>query len=402
MKKITIVGGGSCGLACAISLSQLFLYQEQAIQITILEQKEKIGKKLLATGNGRCNLSNKDLSIEHYQGHQVELLADQIQNFDCPSFFESIGLWTKYMGSLLYPQSEQAASVLERMESYLNHHDVNICVNERVEKIIYQDQDKQWIIQTNHQALQSDYLIMACGGRAASHFGSDGSGYQLLKQLGLKIYPTYPSLVQLKTQKKHPELKGVRIHGIFSLYLDNQMIKQETGEILFTEDGLSGISILQLSRFYSNLKGKVEVGIDCLDHYNKKELAQKMADQLRLGIFDLEGFVSKKYAMYLKRQLPKEMTYQDIKHLVTLLKDYRFTIVGTRDFKDAQVTQGGVALDQLNIDTLEVKKYPNLYIGGEILDVDGACGGYNLHFAFTSANMIAKAIYEKEIGGNYA
>ena len=112
MKKIVIVGGGSCGLSCAIRLSQLFLY-DPSIEILLLEQKEKIGKKLLATGNGRCNLSNKDQSMEYYQGHHVELLQNEIQNFDCPAFFESIGLWTKYLGSLLYPQSEQARFPME-------------------------------------------------------------------------------------------------------------------------------------------------------------------------------------------------------------------------------------------------------------------------------------------------
>ena len=398
MKKIVIVGGGSCGLSCAIRLSQLFLY-DPSIEILLLEQKEKIGKKLLATGNGRCNLSNKDQSMEYYQGHHVELLQDEIQNFDCPAFFESIGLWTKYLGSLLYPQSEQALSVVERMETYLKEHHCKIFVNEKVQNLTYDPLKKQWNIETNNQHFLSDYVVMACGGKAASHFGSDGSGYDLLKKLGFKIYPTYPSLVQLKTEKKHPELKGVRIHGTFTLYNNDQIIKQETGEILFTDVGLSGISILQLSRYYSKLKGKIEVGIDSLDEYSPKELAQKIADQLSLELFDLDGLVSKKYAQYLKRKLPQKIAYKEIRKVVQLLKDHRFTIIGTRDFKDAQVTQGGVALDQLDLATLEAMKYPNLYVGGELLDVDGACGGYNLHFAFTCANMIAKAIYEKETGG---
>lgn len=394
MKKIVIVGGGSCGLICAVSLGRYLYEANLDASILLLDHKEKIGKKLLATGNGRCNLSNKELTIEHYQGHHVESIFPIIKNFNMTEYMNSIGLWTKYMGNLLYPQSEQAVSVLSCIERHLRYYGVKIKTGENVTEII---KSPSLVVKTNTDSYRADYIVLATGSDAASQFGSDGSGFHLLKQLGHTIYPTYPSLVQFICKKMDPSLKGTRIHGTFTLYADNKVIKKEKGEILFTQDGLSGISIMQLSRYYSLYKdSKLEIGIDALDEYDEKTLVNKIKIQWEGGLeHTLQGIVHQNYAKFLEKFLPKSYSYKELTMIASLLKDFRFEIKGTRSKKDAQVCVGGASLIEFNRQTLESKKVRHLYAGGELLDIAGDCGGYNLHFAFASGETIARAIYQE-------
>lgn len=393
-KQIMIIGGGSCGLVCGAVLGRLITENGLDAQVTILEKKEKLGKKLLATGNGRCNLSNRDLSIKHYEGHGLSNLESLIQDFDVQAFFEALGLWSKYQGDLLYPQSEQAVSVHESLLRALKKYHVNIICECSVESII--KKKERYHLYSNQKEFVCDHVVLSMGGDAASQFGSDGSGFKLLKTLGHHIYPTVPSLVQLVCRNMDKRLKGVRIHGTFKLYASQIEVHQEKGEILFTEYGLSGISILQLSRYYQQYSDqKIEIGIDAVDQYEASLLKEKLKWQLQQnGELQLNGIIHQKYANYLENGRIKEYSYKDLNTIVQLLKDYRFEITGTKGKESAQVCIGGADLSEFNTETFESKLSAHLCAGGEILDVAGDCGGYNLHFAFASGNAIAKAIYQ--------
>ena len=397
MKKIIIVGAGSCGLVCAMTLGRYICENDLDAMIMLIEHKEKIGKKLLATGNGRCNMSNKQMDLKHYEGHHLEKIESLLFDFDIQEFFERIGLWTKYMGNLLYPQSEQAKSVLGCIEAQLIKYQIDIHLLEKVEEI---KKKGKFMVKTSQNSYQADYVVLATGGDAASQFGSDGSGFQLLKTCGHHLYPSYPSLVQLKCQDMDSTLKGVRIHGTFTLYSNGNEIAKEKGEILFTEDGLSGISILQLSRYYPLYKDTLlEVGVDVMDEYSSEELTKKLLTFIHYdNEILLEGIVNQKYAKYLEKYIPREYIYKRIKEVVCLLKDHRFIIIGSRQKKDAQVCMGGADLLEFK-ETLESVHIENLYAGGEVLDVAGDCGGYNLHFAFSCGKTIADDIYTKLLMG---
>lgn len=394
MKEIVIIGGGSSGLVAGVHLSKLIKENYLDAKVTILEKKDSLGKKLLATGNGRCNMSNLDMSIDHYHGHHKELIESLIHQFDVASFFEDIGLWTKYMNNLLYPQSEQASSVVNALVNQLEKNNVNICINETVMTI---KKNQRFKIITQNKQYNADYVIVSTGGDASSQLGSDGSGFKMLHELNHKIYETTPSLVQIKCSNMDKSLKGVRIHGTFTIYADNNVIRKEKGEILFTEDGLSGISVLQLSRYYYLYKNqKVEIGIDALDNYDQKELLAKLKQLIKINpTHPLQGVVNQKYAKFLERFIKDDYSYKSLEKIVELLKDFRFEVIGTRDKNSAQVCSGGASLEMFNADTFESKIIPNLFSVGEVLDIDGDCGGYNLHFAFASGYKASETIFEK-------
>ncbi|WP_041139122.1 aminoacetone oxidase family FAD-binding enzyme [Beduini massiliensis] len=393
-RQIMIIGGGSCGLVCGAVLGKLIDNNGLDAQVTILEKKEKPGKKLLATGNGRCNLSNRDLSMKHYEGHDLSNLEALILNFDIQAFFEEFGLWSKYLGDLLYPQSEQAVSVCECLLRALNKYHVKIICECTVQSMAKKKEG--YHLYTNQQEFICDDVVLTMGGDAASQFGSDGSGFKLLSMLGHHIYPTVPSLVQLVCKNMDKRLKGVRIHGTFTMYANQVEVHKEKGEILFTDYGLSGISILQLSRYYQQYSDqKIEIGIDAADQYDTSLLKEKLKLQLQQnGGLQLNGIIHQKYANYLENGRIKEYSYKDLNTIVQLLKDYRFEIIGTKGKENAQVCIGGADVSEFNNETFESKLSAHLYAGGEILDVAGDCGGYNLHFAFACGNAIAKAIYQ--------
>ncbi len=394
MKQIIVVGGGCSGLVSAITLGKKLHENGMKSNILIIEKNDSLGKKLLATGNGRCNMSNLLIDMKYFHGHHKEIVQSIINEFDVVKYFESIGLWTKWMGNLLYPQSEQAKSVLNCFQRNLSQYSIHFKTNELVTSIKKSD---SFIVTTNRSQYVCDYVIMATGSDAACHLGGDKIGYQLFQKLNHHVYPTTPALVQLKCQNMDKSLKGVRIHGTFRLYANHTLIKEETGEILFTEYGLSGISILQLSRYYYvyDFK-KIEVEIDSLDQYTDKQLACKLKQLLQVNnVHPFHSIVNQKYADFLEKQFNESFNDQNIDIMVHLLKHYRFKISGTKDKQSAQVCSGGVSLKEFCSKTLESKLIPGLYGVGEVLDIDGDCGGYNLHFAFASAYQVGNAIFKQ-------
>ncbi len=388
---IIIAGGGAGGLAAAIEAKRT----NSTKKVAVLEQLPRVGKKILATGNGRCNLGN--LNAENHQYTNADFAADIMAQFGAKSlveFFESMGLYVRSDSEgRLYPHSNTAAAVLDALRFECENLGVVLICEYKVSSI---KKEKRFIINGEYSAKK---VIIACGGKAAPSHGSDGSGYALLKAAGHKITPLAPSLVQLVTDTaKTKSLKGVRTAASLELSTGGCSM----GEILFTDYGISGIAAMDLSRF---VKADVPAEIN-LDFASDFSLEQLQSAIIRIARHNpslpidnlLSGFVPKALSAAITKSalgyLPKasaEIGEKQAKKVAEEMKNFTVTLKGTKSFNDAQVTRGGASVSQFNPQTLESKKCPGLYACGEILDIDGACGGFNLAWAFASGRAAGKS-----------
>lgn len=386
MKKvdILIVGGGASGLAAAIEAKRT----DKNKSVTVLEHLQRVGKKILATGNGRCNLGNLNADTHGYTN--AAFTSKIMQKYNAESlidFFKSLGLYTRADSEgRLYPLSNAAASVLDSLRFECENLGVEIICDYKVTLVKKAD---GYIV---NNEIKCDKLILACGGKAAPSQGSDGSGYPLLKSLGHSITPLSPCLVQLLTDTaKTKALKGVRAAAKLSLSTGGEA----RGEILFTDYGVSGIAAMDLSRFVLPDK-KAELYIDLLPDYSfedAKEIILKTArHNSALPIENLlGGLVHKavgtaviKAALGFLPKTSKEIGTKQAGMIASELKNFALILKGTKGFNDAQVTKGGANVKEFDAFTLESKKNKGLYVCGELLDVDGSCGGFNLAWAFAS------------------
>ena len=380
MKKIIIIGAGASGVYLSILLKQKLEYQ---CEIIVLEQNASPLKKLLATGNGRCNLSNKDMSVDYFSTDQKDYVQDIIDQFDMLKQINELGLYCVYQGNLLYPKSEQALSVKQVMMNCANELGVSFFYNQEVISI---EQSKRYLVHTTHQTYQADYVIFAMGSEAGKLSGVNNSRYDILKKLKLDVVKSTPSLVQMTTLPVIKEWKGVRVKGTFSLLENNQCIHKEKGELLFTDYGVSGIAVMQLSAFYQE-NHQYELSIDFFDDQDVKKLHEYVELRMNKGYNHFyDGLLHNKISTYFARR-----NLTSTLEIVKLFKDFRLQVTGIRSYETAQVMKGGLSLLEVNHD-LQIEKYPHLYAVGEILNVAGLCGGYNLHFAFASAYRVAQAI----------
>lgn len=369
METTVIIGAGASGLLCAHELAK------GNNNVIILEQSNKAGRKILASGNGRCNLSNTNLRMNFYNTDDKKI-KQIIYNFDARRYFNQIGVMTRQVGTLLYPRSNQSLTVRNAL---MNNFD-QVALIEECQALDIRVKDNGYLIKTNKGSYSCNNVVIATGSPA--YLLSGENSYDLVKLLDLKITKLYPSLVQVKTKPAYRNLKGVRVKCKASLLVDDKLIESQSGEVLFSDNGLSGICIMQLSRLLMRYHGNKEISLDLLEEYNDQELKDILKKrQDKFGHYYLEGIFNDKLARVLK----------DINNL----KDIRFKIVDTYDYSKAQVMSGGVCLDEVD-ENLAVIKYPGIYLAGEILDVDGDCGGYNLHFAFASGYHIAKTILNKQ------
>ena len=378
-KSIIIIGGGPSGMMAAISAAR-----QGAAEVRILEKNDFLGRKLLATGNGRCNLTN----------------------INCPEadktryFFSEIGLMTRVEEEgRVYPYSEQATAVQEILLNELHRLDVNILCGKDVQRIDKTDSAFQ-ITTSDGENLSSDAIILTTGGKAGPQYGSTGDGYRFAKVFGHTIIRTMPSLVQFVSDRSFfRELKGVRAKGLVVLMREGESVDRESGEIQFTEEGLSGICILNLSKHY--LKGDM-VKIDLFPEYSDAMNDLLFDRTVLIGngtvIEFLTGMVHKKLIPVLIREAALDecrtagsLNQDEIIKLAQLLKGWQISITGTKGWKEAQVTAGGVDLAEINRETMESKMVPKLYFAGELLNVDEKCGGYNLQWAWSSGFTAGKA-----------
>lgn len=368
MKTVVIIGAGASGLVCASTLSR----STRDIKIIVLEQFSKTARKLLATGNGRCNLSNKNMRMEFYNTKDARIQSI-VEGFSAPEYFSELGLMTRYDGDLLYPYSNQAATVKKALLDSLHH----VQIIEECRAISIVNENNGYIVKTNTMDIYADYIVYATGSKANRLSGEDN--LQMLQALHLDIKEVTPSLVQLHTSPSYPKLKGVRVKAKVSLLHNNKAIDTRQGELLFTDTGVSGICVMQLSRWVSSYNKNLSIQMDMLPEYEDaqwKELVIKRKE--RFGKRYLDGIFNEKLVNVLLREQinPKRMI---------------LNITGTNDFTKAQVMHGGLALSEVN-ESLECIRYPGVFVIGEALDVDGDCGGYNLHFAFASGNHVGKIL----------
>ena len=383
--KIIIIGSGASGLAAGISLLKY------SNDVTILERNNISGKKLLLTGSGRCNYFNNDQNISHYHSSDKDILeriitSDNIKLVE--EFITSLGIVPKVKDGYYYPFANQAYNMKELLERTYLDLGGKIKYNYLVEKV--EKKNNLFLINDN---ISCDKLILATGSKAYKMTGSDGAGYTLAKKFNHHIVKVLPSLTSLITKEK-TSLKGVRVDAKVTLYEDGVKVREELGQVQFTDYGLSGICIFNLS--YYAVKGlndnKSEViTIDLMPFIDKVSFKNKKIYDLLLG------FLPNKMIDYILKTLDisKDIYYEDLtsakkKELTRILKKMSFNITSYKEFDFSQVCSGGVSLREINPLTMESRLVKDLYIIGELLDVNGDCGGYNLTFAFLSGILTSR------------
>lgn len=383
--KIIIIGSGASGLAAGISLLRC------GYDVTILERNNISGKKLLLTGAGRCNFFNSDQNIIHYHSSDKDILAKIITSDNIhlvEDFITSLGIVPKVKDGYYYPFANQAYNMKELLERTYLDLGGKIKYNYLVEKI-----EKKSSLFLINDTISCDKLILATGSKAYKMTGSDGIGYQLAKKFNHHIVKVLPSLTSLITREKI-NLKGVRVDAKVTLYEDGVKVREELGQVQFTDYGLSGICIFNLS--YYAVKGlnknkKEVITIDLMPFMDKVSFKNKKVYDLLLG------FLPNKMIDYILKTLniSKDVYYEDLSNdkkqeLTKILKEMEFNIISYKEFDFSQVCSGGVSLREINPLTMESIFVKNLYIIGELLDVNGDCGGYNLTFAFLSGILTSR------------
>ncbi len=393
MKNIAIIGAGASGISAAIEALRTARETGVPVQVTVYEKLPRICKKILVTGNGRCNLSNRNIALQHYRGNKA-LVSSVLENrfSDSVGFFSSMSLLTKEESGRIYPKSGNASSVADALRYTCLSLGCKIAVNTPVTEI--KRQNGGFLLNSTEF---SDVLILACGGAASPVFGSDGSGYELLKMLGHKVTKIRPALNSVKCKGSFlKSLKGIRTDASAVLLLEEKAIFEDAGEIQFTHYGLSGIPIFNLSGLIDNeYAERYKITLDLCREMTPVQLNDFFVKAFKIGkpcaADVLSGLLPKRLGeVVLKRcgispaEKPEELTVKECAAVAYTLKNFESLVIGTKGFSDAQVTSGGVASEEIDLVTLSSRIADGLYICGELLDADGICGGYNLHFAWTS------------------
>lgn len=397
MKKIriAIIGAGAAGMVSAITAVR------QGAEVTLFEKNDRVGKKLLATGNGRCNLSNMEFSTDYYYCSDKEKLQkvfDVFSPWDTVSFFESIGLMVKEKNQGLYPYSEQASSVLDVLRTELAYSGVRIISETEVDKVKRKADAGFVIMDGGGNEEFFDKLILAAGS-PASLKGAGKSGYHIAEDLGHRINPLVPGLVQLRSDESFCKaLGGVRCNAKLALTVDGKAIAEESGEVQFTDYGISGIPVFQFSRqaaYALKEKKKVSVLADFFPDQDKETFAfftKLRYESLKNRTLEefMTGTLNKKIGRVLIKRCAlkpgmtaKEAGYEKISELMQMSRSFSLHISGVNSMENAQICAGGIDFGQMDAQ-MESELVPGLYFAGEIVDVDGKCGGYNLQWAWSS------------------
>ena len=360
--KIGIIGGGAAGSYVAIRIKEL----NPSFSVTIIERNDKLLKKVAVTGNGRCNYANFGSLENKYNNPFANQIIENLKPQQLVANFDRFGIHPTQIDNLIFPVSLSAQTVILLLNKRLNDLGVAICLNEKV--LDYQNKDNKFIVKTDKSEHVFDKVVFAAGGKAYPQLGTDGGVIEVLRQHGYEIETLYPSLSPLKVKENTKKISGQRVKCLVSLYNKGQLYYAEEGEVLFKDDGISGIVILNMSQKINEIKDKSNIKIVLNLVHNKSNIKKEK----------YEEYVHPKVAAYL---LDNNL---DINALT-------YTFKGFYDYNIAEVSHGGLSLKEITND-LESKKEKGLYFAGELLDIDGMCGGYNLMFAFASGETIAKAI----------
>ena len=402
------IGGGAAGLAGAIMLKRLC----GDASVLIVEKAPRVGKKLLSTGNGTCNFSNRDATAVHYHGAHPAFPAAALTAFppsDAAAFFASVGVESEVRANgRMYPLCASASAVLDCLRAECTACGVEILCDTAVTAI--KPQNGGFLLNTTNEPIETSCVAVTAGGAASPSLGGCGDGYALLTALGYKKTPIFPSIVQVRTDTEFVRaVKGLRVDGTVSFCLDGAPVASETGEILFTEYGISGPAVMQVSRaagdWERTKKGVLTAHIDLLPSISAETLAKKIEgrkNQFKNRPLEdfLTGLLHKRIGQTVLRavkatpltRLTGTLTDEECAAIASGIKDWKLTVTGTQGFGGAQVTAGGIDTADFEPYTMESKKHPGLFAAGEVLDVDGDCGGFNLHFAWASACAAASAM----------
>lgn len=400
--RAVVIGGGPAGLTAAAALARRLGRNS----VALLEKQKRMGRKLLATGNGRCNISNKAPVPERYHGDRLlaEAVLSQFSAEDMKLYLRELGVLVRTDGEgRVYPRSNQASSVLRAMEDECRRQGVEFMHGSSVQRLCREK--KGWRVEACEQVIYADAVVMATGLQASPALGADESGLALLTALGMRPGIRFPSLCPVRIKEKITMLKGVRAKGRVALLADGTLLAVKSGEIQFTENALSGICVFELSRMVNeffaagSIEGKVcrqiQIEADVLPELSFQEINLYLTEMQRLhrnrdGCMLLAGALPEKLSQWiagscgLSGKTAGALRPAELKKLAGCAKKLVFTPAGASSFQSAQVSAGGFSSAEVNPDTLMCRRFPDLFLCGELLDVDGDCGGFNLHFAVGS------------------
>ena len=397
--RVGIIGGGAAGMMAAVNIKLL----NNNIDVTIHEKNQRPGKKLLATGNGRCNYTNSDIDVKYYHTKN-ENLKKILQDFDfekCIEFFKSIGIEPINKNSYIYPMSEQASSILNALELKIRELSVKVISESNIVDIEYSKCIK---LKSKDKSYTYDSVLISCGGLAGLELNYNDSLYPVLKKQTYKIVKPLPALCPVVPFdiKRLKKTEGVRVKSKVALYINDSLYSTEFGELQFSKNYLSGIVIFQLSRHISRALDegqKVELGIDFLpsvhdklDFFTKRHKILKNYTWKDFGNGLINNKLWEELLIELKLDMNALVKFQEIKKIASKVSDCKYLIKESAGFLRAQISTGGVAVSDVNLKTMESSFQKNIYFAGEVLDVDGICGGYNLHWAWASGYLAAKSI----------
>ncbi len=404
---LIVIGGGASGMTAAIFAARA------GSRVLVLEQKDRLCKKIYATGNGKCNFTNRDWQASYFRGSNSSLAEPVLRSFDLAEticFFKEIGIYPKERNGYFYPNSEQAASVAEALVREAKRNSVQCLTEQRVTGV-KKTKNGVFLVETEGGHFNGKSLVLATGGKASPVHGSDGSGYPMAESFGHKILPPQPAIVQLKAEGAFfKTLAGVRTEGRICLHIGEECYKEE-GELLFAAYGISGIPVMQVSRYAAVAlsEGKtVTAELDLFPGATETELTEELvrrfsrmrdntAEEAMAGLCNHKlNFVLLKECNISPAEPAGGRTIPEAVRLAEKLKHFTVKVTGTNGFEQAQACVGGVPLTELT-EHMESRLVPGLFITGELTDIDGTCGGYNLQWAWSSG-----AAAGKEIGGRYA
>ncbi len=407
-RKVAVVGGGAAGMMAAVQAAYA------GARVTVYERNDRVGKKILSTGNGKCNFSNEDMRAACYYGSGAGYVDGFYKRFgvaETKAFFRELGMRIKDRNGYLYPASEQAATVLDVLRYEMERLGIEICAGCRVTGIDGPGNPGCRLTLETETAVYKkrtyDAVILACGGRAAPKTGSDGTGLAMAKRLGHRIVPTVPALTALRCGETFwKQVAGVRCEARLMLYIDGNEVSSVQGELQLTDYGISGIPVFQFSRIaaYALQEGRtVTVKIDLMPDPGAADTqeafwAQRWERQKRQSMEQfVTGTVNKKVGLLLLKLagIRETETVCEIegarrRKLEQLFHAFEVTVKGTNSFEQAQVCAGGVDFAEVT-DRLESVRRPGLFFAGEMLDIDGICGGYNLQWAWSSGAVAGRA-----------
>jgi len=378
--------------------------------IILLEQNNKIGKKILVSGNGKCNIDNKYINLNRFHGQNPKFIEEVLEGYDfdvVEKFFTSIGLeLIEGKEGKMFPMPLQASSVVELLEYEAKRVGVQIVCDCTVTSI--ERKNNTFTVETSQGTKTCEKLLLASGSPAAPQLGGSNSGYAFATKMGHTLIPRHPSLVQLCSEEDWVKsCAGVKVAGLAQLYANGEYITEKKGDLLFTNYGISGLAILDLSREVSTRLANFdycELNLDLMPEMSKEKITNLLLKRIKEGsdkplTLWLQGVIHKKLIHIMveqskcKAKVESELNRKEVGKLVYSIKNLKLSINDTKGFKGAEVATGGINTTEVNSQTMESKLVPNLFFAGEILDVDGDRGGFNFHFAWVCGLRVGNYIY---------